>query len=498
MRYYIVCTISLAVAIATGCASTTVEPTLTGLARGEVYIQRIHETDESDIYRITYSVKVPPERAWEVTGGMPMWALGASNVRHVEVLSELAETDGGSRNVTEVKLTWRDGKNQILEIERDPQRRLIDMTVRPETRALGHLGHCTIKIDDFMNNETLVTAEIRIDNNFGKRLADLVLLLGLVERGARESNLREFWRTLATSHRQACASGELPPPSGRTHVVAIGIESFEADAWEPLMFAEADARDFYAWATMANPVPAGDEGTLIRELLVAPNNTRARLGEVLERMKPGGVVNEGDTILFFFAGHIGLEEDFLESQGASGAKFAYLITPDAEDGNLRWSAVKRGDVLHSLQLSAASSCVFFCDACYSGGQRVRSDHRPYVHLRGDRVDDDPGFRRLAEEKTEPVAGLQVKTAILAAAHALTRAAEDEQLMHGVFTYVVLMGLQGAADADEDSYVSLIELSDYIHAQVAEQTQSQQLPFVSTIPSGSRLAKLKWPVLSTHQ
>ena len=44
--------------------------------------------------------------------------------------------------------------------------------------------------------------------------------------------------------------------------------------------------------------------------------------------------------------------------------------------------------------------------------------------------------------------------ILAAAEKFSRAAEREDLAHGVFTYVMLEGLGGAADLDGDRSVSL--------------------------------------------
>src|SRR5262249_45683204 len=47
--------------------------------------------------------------------------------------------------------------------------------------------------------------------------------------------------------------------------------------------------------------------------------------------------------------------------------------------------------------------------------------------------------------------------------------------HGVFTYYVVKGLQGAADTSQDGVVSADELAEYVHTNVREATNGQQNP-----------------------
>jgi len=457
-----------------------------------VYFERMPATDDADVYRMTYAAKVPPDVAWEAISDITEWAIHASVVKEVKILSEMSEQGGGPRSEMRVKFTWRDGMEQEIVISRDSQQRLIDMTVLSESRSLGYLGHCAVKIDGFVDGGTLVTADIRIDNNLGRRLAGLFLFIGLAERDTRESGLKNLWRTLAERHRAACLemmTEGLHPATGRTHIVAVGVDSFENEGdWKMLNYAEDDAKAFFDWAKRANPVMKGEEESLIRELLVGPAATSVRLGAALDQLvEPGGPVRNGDTILFFFAGHIGIEEDILDSRDVE--RYPYLITANAKAGNLRWSGVKRDDVLRAFQLSEASRCIFFCDACYSGGPRIQlNDEVPRTMLRGDRTRDHPYYTR----GTTIPAREEAKIVILAAAQQFERAAERDDLQHGVFTHFLLAGVRGAADLNEDGYVTIGELSAYLQEQIPALTDQQQHPFIS-IDYRNQTTEIRWPV-----
>ena len=56
----------------------------------------------------------------------------------------------------------------------------------------------------------------------------------------------------------------------------------------------------------------------------------------------------------------------------------------------------------------------------------------------------------------------------------TRSAELEG-GHGVFTYYVVKGLEGEADATHDGIVTADELAEYVHTQVREATKGAQNP-----------------------
>jgi uncharacterized caspase-like protein len=488
-----------------GCAARIFQPaspTLTGLEQGDVHVSKVRGTQDSDIYKITYVTNVPAEVAWHTAMEMPQWLPDNRMVGEFAALSGDGgrETAGSGEGVQRYLVRWRDSTVQELVLRRDDTRKLIDITIVPHSRTDTQWGHCTVMIGPYRRNSALVEAEVRISTTFGSRLANLLLTPANLITGPQvENRLQVLWEDLALAHRGASerALEVNSPSSGRTHIIAVGVESFEAGGWDELEYSEDDAAAFFDWAARANPVPPGDRDALIRALLVGPEATSERLGEVLQWISdpgPEAAVRPGDTVLFFYAGHIELEEDVLAARGRrGGAKYGYLVTSNADPDNLRFTAIKRDDVLDALRYSEAARCVLFCDACYSGGQRVRSvDRLPGgVRTRG-REAPDPGFQQVGLGPSAAEGEARAKTGVLAAARPFSLAAESDELEHGLFTHAVLEGLGGGADGDGDGYVTLAELSEYIEMKVPQLSDAQQRPYVS-IPASGGLGSLRWPV-----
>ena len=62
--------------------------------------------------------------------------------------------------------------------------------------------------------------------------------------------------------------------------------------------------------------------------------------------------------------------------------------------------------------------------------------------------------------------------------------------HGAFTFVVLQGLGGAADADHDGFVTASELIDFVTTGVPKLTGNRQHPRdLGNMENGTRLADL---------
>ncbi|MHC4318896.1 MAG: caspase family protein [Planctomycetota bacterium] len=488
-----------------GCAARIFQPTsptLADLERGDVHVSKMQGTQDSDVYKITYVANVPAEVAWETAMEMPQWLRNNRMVDEFaplppEPVQEPGAGEGGQRYL----VRWRDSTLQELVLRRDDARKLIDIAVVPHDAAETQWGHCTVMIGPYRRHSAIIEAEVRVSWTFGSRLVDLLLAPANLIAGAKVANdLQTLWEDLALAHRGASelALESSSPVSGRTHIIAVGVETFEADgAWDELAYSEDDAAAFFDWASRANPAPPGEADTLIRALLVGPEATSERLGEVLQRISAPGDearVRPGDTILFFYAGHIELEEDVLAARGRRGAaRYGYLVTANADPDNLRFTAIKRDDALDVLRYSEAARCVLFCDACYSGGRRVRSvDQLPTgLRTRG-REAPDPGFQHVGPSPGGADGEARAKTGILAAARPFSLAAESDEFQHGLFTHAVLEGLYGAADGDGDGYVTLTELSAYIETKVPQLSNAQQRPYVS-IPPSEGLDSLRWPV-----
>ena len=76
-----------------------------------------------------------------------------------------------------------------------------------------------------------------------------------------------------------------------------------------------------------------------------------------------------------------------------------------------------------------------------------------------------------------IAGVRGGIAIFSASSAQEFSYEDKKWGggHGVFTYYLVTGLRGAADANADGIITIRELYDYVYRKVAESTGGKQHP-----------------------
>ena len=65
--------------------------------------------------------------------------------------------------------------------------------------------------------------------------------------------------------------------------------------------------------------------------------------------------------------------------------------------------------------------------------------------------------------------------IITASAANEVSVEKDELRHGVFTYYLLEGLQGAADRDNDGAVTVDEVFSYVSEKVPQVTGQEQHP-----------------------
>jgi uncharacterized caspase-like protein len=106
--------------------------------------------------------------------------------------------------------------------------------------------------------------------------------------------------------------------------------------------------------------------------------------------------------------------------------------------------------------------VFIADACYSGasgGRTLASGRRATI--------SDSFLDRLGGSGRGRV--------IMTASSANEPSQERSDLGHGVFTYYLLEGLRGAADANRDGAIMFDEAYDYVARTVPEATGQTQHP-----------------------
>ena len=460
-----------------GCASNK-PVTLGELEDGEIFVQLKGSSDDYDYYAVTYVVDVPFETSWAAADEVSDWLSTAANIEQVIAGPKTKGPDGEIEQRIEVH--WKDGRHQQMTLRRIYGKGQSILTVEPLDGPAGVPTRFIIQMDPYRRTNVLVEVEIRLAKSFSPQLDNAVLVpLGLVQQ-----KLHDFWAHLAAKHRETCLTvlKRSTPTTGRTHIVAVGVKPDPSSVWNDILYAEDDAAAFFEWAERTCPADP-DDRLLVRELIRGAAATDARLSKVLSKLRnwDDTYVRDGDTIIFFFAGHIDREADFLRDPSTV---HNYLLTANAEPANLRATAIRKTDVEDALRFSDASRTMLVLDACYSGGMRFRwSDlvDAPHIETRGP-VALNPGFRNVS-----PAA--DSKLSILAAADEHQRAIERSDLGHGVFTHAMLKGLEGEADVNRDGYVSLNELDRYVTEQVRDLTDHKQTPYFLY----ERSADLGWPV-----
>ena len=167
--------------------------------------------------------------------------------------------------------------------------------------------------------------------------------------------------------------------------------------------------------------------------------------------------NDLSDIYVYYAGH-----------GAPDIKnrTAYLIPYDGDPNYASQTGYEVDAMTGNLSQLGARSVTVFLDACFSGANRESE-----ILLAGAR----PIFMEVNPALAENVT-------LFSAASGTEISSAWPEKQHGLFTYWMLKGLQGKADANSDKNLTVQELSDYIQENVsitAGKLDREQTPGVQT-------------------
>ncbi len=273
-----------------------------------------------------------------------------------------------------------------------------------------------------------------------------------------DGTVRQELRTVFLDRQLAAAPAPGPPPprpAPQRWAVVIGIGSYESAAIPKLRYTVPDAEAMYNMLTGPGGFQKDHVLLLTDKTERKPTlrNLRWALGTFLARS-----AGKDDTVLIYFAGHGAPEVDPRGHERDGLAK--YLIPADADPDDLYASALPM-DELHTIfGRIEAERVVVFVDACYSGAAGGRTFAKK--GFRDIRVVDDSFLERLTRGKGR---------AIITASRATELSMELPELGHGIFTYYLVRGLQGAADLDRDGVVTLHELYQYLEQEVTRKSRA---------------------------
>jgi len=231
------------------------------------------------------------------------------------------------------------------------------------------------------------------------------------------------------------------PTYGNTYAVIVGIADYKYESTAPdLTWTINDADKFsgFLMSEKGGSIPAGNIYLL--------KNSKAKKANIIYYAKQlFAKAGENDRVIFFFSGH-----------GTEGA-----LVP--HDGVYNPSTQQTYNLLYYTELQdimKSAKCktkMIFADACHSGSIKEKE------------------FKKV-EDKTEPKppvrAPQDLEVAIMTASSATELSIEMPELKMGLFSYHLIDGLEGSADANKDKRVTIFELHNYVYNQVHAKNPKQ--------------------------
>ena len=223
----------------------------------------------------------------------------------------------------------------------------------------------------------------------------------------------------------------------------IGIEEYQNTFAAP--FAKNDALAFNDFANTSLGVPQQNI-----KLLMDNEAGRTNTLKTLVKWLPKIVKENTSDIYIFFSGH-GLASDDGEE--------LYLLPSDGDPELLEDSTLMRNQLFGRIAKLNPRSVTVFLDTCYSGATRTEE----FL------LAAKPIFIEAQEQD------IPDKFTVFSASAGRETAKILEEAEHGLFSYYMMKGLEGEADANSDNQITNGELIAFINKNVSRQAnQTPQL------------------------
>jgi tetratricopeptide (TPR) repeat protein len=241
---------------------------------------------------------------------------------------------------------------------------------------------------------------------------------------------------------ETAAPAVKPVTVPRSYAVIVGISRYKNIGENlQLQFSERDAQAIY---TILISPEGGNFKAENVHMLLGEKATLADLRREIDGWLTA-MAREDDRVLIYFAGH-----------GFVYQGKGYLAPFDIDLNNIASTGYSMDDLGSILGGKIrAKNKILLTDACHSGAISPEDTQ----HLN----------RTLSD--------LNKSMFSLTASRDRERSFESPDLEsgHGVFTYYLVKGLEGAADTSHDGVVTADELAEYVHTNVREATGGQQNP-----------------------
>jgi len=249
------------------------------------------------------------------------------------------------------------------------------------------------------------------------------------------------------------------PPKVEYWAVIVGVSEYADPSIPDLHYSDDDANDIYD-----SLLSYGNWQADHIQKLTDSDATKANIHGAIDWMKTNA--KSGDTCLFFFSGHGGWSDDvspFDEYDGWDEYISPYDSTDWFEDSI-------RDDELDAWMTPIEAKKIVILDSCLAGGAYRGTDAST-------KAKPDVPYAKLAKDFAKDLAKDLNKAGyvVLAACEDWGSAWESDILENGVFTYYVVEGLDGPANADADNDISTEEIYEYADPLVIDYTGGWQDP-----------------------
>jgi WD40 repeat protein len=231
-------------------------------------------------------------------------------------------------------------------------------------------------------------------------------------------------------------------------VLAIGVNNYNDSSVPDLKYCVNDAQELIETFQRQE----GKRYAKVNALLLADGVRAPTAKNIRESFSFLSGASSKDMVLLFIAGH-----------GVSGDDRIFYYLPQdaafAQDGSLRKDrAISSMEILSVL--NSGGNRLVFIDACYSGGLSGKTGS----------VDNDVLIRSLQDSNAF----------VFSSSRGTELSQELARYQHGVFTYTLIQGLNGAAGATGRKQVSILELDAYVSREVKNITNDSQHPSHSAL------------------
>jgi uncharacterized caspase-like protein len=229
---------------------------------------------------------------------------------------------------------------------------------------------------------------------------------------------------------------------------------------------------------ISNLKHAAEDADSVREFLMSPEGggfqedhitylqdeyaTKASVQAALVNLKKA---KPNDFFVIYIAAH-GAVLPYTDPKTNTTRDIPYFLLYDTDIREPEKTALRMEAFRQTVDGLEAKKGIVLSDTCYSGG----------VQLIGRGVDDSIATN---QRYLDLMNKIPQGVGFISAAKQTERSYEKDDFSHGVFTYCLIEGLTGAADANQDGKVTFDEIVQYLDERVPQMTNNKQHPFANT-------------------